>query len=60
LDGKGVAAVGIEHNATGMFETRIRHQCNKFIDFRIAGTCKCTLFFYSSVSLLLRDDLVDV
>eukprot|EP01052_Picozoa_sp_SAG31_P043097 SAG31_NODE_7073_length_1796_cov_1.256924_1_plen_478_part_00 len=39
FDGKGVADVGFEHSSfsPGLFETRIRHQNNKFVNFLRAG-----------------------
>eukprot|EP00040_Diaphanoeca_grandis_P030532 m.180568 g.180568 ORF g.180568 m.180568 type:complete len:835 (+) comp32026_c0_seq2:65-2569(+) len=39
FDGQNQAAVGFEHDAhsPGLFETRIRHQNNKFVNFQIAG-----------------------
>ena len=39
FDGQHVADVGVEHDAhaPGLFETRIRHQNNKFINFEVAG-----------------------
>jgi hypothetical protein len=39
LDGQNKAAVGFEHDShgPGLFETRIRHQNNKFVSFRTAG-----------------------
>ena len=39
FDGQGTAAVGFEHDshAPGLFETRIRHQNNKFVNLLTAG-----------------------
>ncbi len=39
FDGADTAAVGFEHDshAPGLFETRIRHQNNKFVNFLTAG-----------------------
>lgn len=39
FDGQGIADVGFEHDARhpGLYETRIRHQVNKFTNFLTAG-----------------------
>eukprot|EP01051_Picozoa_sp_SAG22_P012943 SAG22_NODE_1396_length_4509_cov_15.427211_5_plen_266_part_01 len=39
FDGQGIAGVGFEHDARrpGLYETRIRHQANKFTNFLTAG-----------------------
>jgi hypothetical protein len=39
FDGRDTAAVGFEHDShrPGLFETRIRHQNNKFVNFLTAG-----------------------
>lgn len=36
-DGNNIAGVGVDHASTTLYESRIRHQNEKFINFRIAG-----------------------
>lgn len=36
-DGMGVAAVGVDHDSKGFYETRVRHQHEAFLNFTAAG-----------------------